>query len=223
MIQDTHIRDDVQREIFYTCGFNPACVGVSVEEGIVTLTGTLKSYEQKMAALRAAARIPHVRAIACKLEMPLPGPVTPSDGALARGAANLLACKVPLARDRVRIVAENGWITLQGTVETQEQKESAAQVLRELADLKGVDNLIAVGPALDADVIKDQIEADLARNASIEDRNILVEVNHDRVVLHGEVRSISEREEAERVAWAAAGVSDVANHILVAETVASDR
>jgi osmotically-inducible protein OsmY len=223
MIQDTHIRDDVQREIFYTCGFNPASVGVAVNEGIVTLTGMLKSYEQKLAALRAAARIPHVRAIACKLEVQLPGPLTANDAELARSAANLITCKVPLSKDRVRIVAENGWITLQGTVESQEQKETAALVLKDLAGLRGVDNLITVGPSLDEETIKDQIEADLARNSSIDDRNILVEVNHDRVVLHGEVHSVSEREEAERTAWAAQGVSDVANHILVAEAVGSNR
>jgi osmotically-inducible protein OsmY len=222
MIRDTHIRDDVQREIFYTCGFNPASVGVAVEEGIVTLTGTLNSYEQKLAALRAAARVPHVRAIACELEVPLPGPRTAGDSGLARGAANLFACNAPQFKDRVRIVAENGWITLQGTVESNEQKDTAADVLKELAGLKGVDNLITVGPAIDAEAIKDRIEADLAINRSIDDRNILVEVNHDRVVLHGEVRSATEREEAERIAWSSAGVSDVANHILVSEAVASD-
>jgi osmotically-inducible protein OsmY len=221
MIRDTHIRDDVQREIFYTCGFNPASVGVAVDEGIVTLTGTLNSYEQKLAALRAAARVPHVRAIACELEVPLPGPRTATDAGLARGAANLFACKAPQFKDRVRILAENGWITLQGSVESNQQKETAADVLKELTGLKGIDNLITVGPAIDAEAIKNRIEADLA-GSSIDDRNILVEVNQDRVVLHGEVRFTSEREEAERIAWSSTGVADVANHILVSEAVALD-
>ncbi len=221
MTKDTHIRDDVQREIAYTPGLRAAAIGVEVEDGIVTLTGTVSSYAEKLAALHAAERIAHVRAVACEIEVRLPGPRVRSDSDLAHAAANILDWNSSVPRDRVRIRVEHGWVTLEGTVDWQYQKDAAADAIAELTGVKGVENLVSVNPAMSADDTKEQIEAALRRSATIEDRNILVEVNQDKVVLHGEVRSIPEREEAERIAWSAPGVSDVANHIVVAEAVAA--
>jgi osmotically-inducible protein OsmY len=223
MVQDTHVRDDIERELFYSCRFNPASIGVSVEDGIATLTGTVHSYEEKLVALRAAARIPQVRAIACQIEVRLPGPISPTDTDLARRAANVLACDSTVPQDRIRILVENGWVTLQGTVESEHQRSAVARGVSEIAGVKGVDNLVAVNAALDAERIKEQIEAALAASVSIEDRNILVEVKNDSVILHGEARSAGERDEAEKIAWSGAGVCDVANHILVANSVSVGR
>lgn len=223
MIQDSQIRDDVQRELFYSPELNAARIGVSVEEGIVTLAGSVDSYQQKLAALRAAERIAQVRAVACQLEVRLPGPHIPTDPDLAHAAANVLAWNNSVPANRLRICVENGWITLKGTVDWQYQKDAAARAIADLTGVKGVDNLVNVNPSLDAEDLKEQIEAALRRSATIEDRNVLVEVNADKVVLHGEVRSIPEREEAERIAWAAPGVADVANHILVAAPVSNTR
>jgi osmotically-inducible protein OsmY len=219
MIKDTHIRDDVQRELFYTPGLNAATIGVAVQDGIVTLTGTVNTYAQKLAALQAAERIAHVKAVACGLDVRLPGPQIRTDTDLAYAAANVLAWNSSVPSDRIRIRVENGWITLEGTVDWQVQKDAAADAISKLTGLKGVENLVSVNPVMNAEDIKEQIEAALKRSAAIEDRNVLVEVNQDKVVLHGEVRSIPEREEAERIAWSAPGVSDVANHILIAEPV----
>ena len=223
MITDTHIRDDVQRELFYTPDLNAARIGVSVEDGIVTLTGSVDTHHQKLAAVHAAERIANVRAVACELQIRLPGPHVLTDSGLARAVANILAWSKSVPPDRVRICVENGWVTLEGTLDWQYQKDAAAAAVAELADAKGVDNLISVNPSLNAEGVKEQIEAVLKRSPTIEDRNILVEVNNDKVVLHGEVRSTDERSEAEKIAWSAPGVSDVANHILVAETISSGR
>ena len=223
MIQDTHIRDDVQRELFYTPGLNSARIGVSVENGVVTLSGSVDKYEQKLAALRAAERVAQVRAVACALQVRLPGPQVVTDAGLAQAVANVLAWNSAVPADRVRVRVENGWITLEGTVDWQYQKEAAAVAVAGLTGAKGVDNLINVNPALDIEQVKEQIEAALRRSPTIEARNVLVEVNHDKVVLHGEVRSVGEREEAEKIAWAAPGVTDVANHVLVAEAVSPGR
>ena len=223
MIQDTHIRDDVQREMFYTPGLNAARIGVSVENGVVTLNGSVDTYEQKLAALRAAERIANVRAVACELEVRLPGPHIATSTGLAQAVANVLAWNSAVSPDRIRVRVENGWITLEGTVDWQYQRDAAARVVGELTGVKGVDNLISVNPTLDAEGVKEQIESALRRSPTIEDRNILVEVNNDKVVLHGEVRSIAEREEAEKIAWSAPGVADVANHILIAEAVSLGR
>ncbi|HYL38251.1 MAG TPA: BON domain-containing protein [Bryobacteraceae bacterium] len=219
MIKDTHIRDDVQRELFYTPGLNAASIGVAVDDGVVTLTGTIGSYPQKLAALHAAERIAHVKAVACKIEVRLPGPQVRNDADLAHAAANVLDWNSSVPPDRIRIRVENGWITLEGTVDWQYQKNAAATAIVGLTGVKGVANLVSVSPGMSAENIREQIEAALKRSATIEDRNILVEVREDKVVLHGEVHSIPDREEAERIAWSAPGVSDVANHILIAELV----
>jgi len=221
MIQDTHVRDDVQRELYYTPELDSARIGVSVEDGVVTLTGTVDSYHQKLAAIHAAARITNVRAVACQMEVRLVGPRILSDTDLARAAANVLSWNSSVPADRIRISVENGWVTLDGTVDWQYQKDGAARAIAELTGVRGVDNLVSVNPALDATGIKEQIEAALRRSAAVEDRNILVEVNNDKVILHGEVRSIAERDEAERIAWTAAGVADVADHILVGALAAA--
>ncbi|HLG95785.1 MAG TPA: BON domain-containing protein [Bryobacteraceae bacterium] len=223
MIKDTHIRDDVQRELFYTPGLNAARIGVALEDGVVTLSGTVDNYEQKLAALRAAARIANVRAIACAIQVRLPGPRPLTDSDLAHAVANLLAWKCPVPSDRIRVRVENGWVTLEGTVDSPDQKEAAGTALAELSGIRGVDNLISVHPALDAEEIRRRIEVALRASPAIEDRNILVEVTNDKVVLHGEVRSSSEREEAEKIAWSMPGVADVADHIVIAEAVASRR
>lgn len=219
MIQDIHIRDDVQRELFYATGASAARIGVSVEQGVVTLTGRVDSHEQKVEAVRAAERVPHVRAVACQLECHVPGPFLLSDSGLAHAVANILAWDSVAPQDRIRVRVENGWVTLEGTVDWQQQKDAATSALSTVTGIRGVDNLLCVNPTLDANAVKEQIEAALKSSPRIEDRDVLVEVKHDQVVLHGEVRSLSEREEAERIAWSAEGVADVANHILVAQAV----
>jgi osmotically-inducible protein OsmY len=223
MVPDTHVRDDVQRELYYTPGLNAARIGVSVEDGVVTLTGTLGNHHLKLAAIHAAERVKNVRAVACRIEIPLPGPRMATDADLASAAANALAWNECVPPDRVRICLENGWITLEGTVDWQNQKHDAARAVGTVTGIRGVENLISVNPALDGRRVKEQIEFALRRSVSIEERNVLVEVNADKVILHGEVQSMLEREEAERIAWEAAGVSDVANHILIAQSVSNSR
>jgi osmotically-inducible protein OsmY len=217
MSGDVHIRDDIQREFYYSPRLNGAAIGVAVQDGIVTLTGTVDTHAQKLEALRAAERIAGVKAVANRMDVRLPGPSDPTDTGLARAAANVLAWNTAVPPDRVRIGVEGGWITLEGMLDWQYQRDAAGSAVAALTGVKGVENRISVNSGVSAEDTKARIEAALKLSPSIEDRNILVEVNHDKVVLHGEVRSIPEREEAERIAWTAPGVSDVSNHILVAQ------
>jgi osmotically-inducible protein OsmY len=160
-----------------------------------------------------------VKAVANRIDVRLPGPSDPTDTDLARAAANVLAWNNSVPPDRVRIGVESGWITLEGMLDWQYQRDAAGSAVAALAGVKGVENRISVNSGVSAGDTKARIEAALKLSANIEDRNILVEVNHDKVVLHGEVPSIGQREEAERIAWTAQGVSDVSNHILVAQPV----
>lgn len=216
---DIQVREDVQRELLYNPGINAAAIGVAVQDGVVTLMGTVDSYAQKLEAVRAAERIAQVRAVACELEVRLPGAYERTDTDLARAAANVLAWNISVPAERVRITVQNSWIVLEGTVDWQYQKDAAASAVTYLTGVQGVDNLIMVNPLAGAEDKKQQIEAALRRCATIEDRNIVVEVNHDLVALYGEVRSLPEREEAERIAWSAPGVCDVQNHLTVGEGI----
>jgi len=223
MNMDMQIRHEVERELFYSLGIKAAGIGVAVQDGIVTLTGTVADHPQKLEAVHAAERVLHVRAVACQLELQSPSPQEPTDKDLACAAANVLAWNRSVVADRLRIVVENGWVTLEGTVDWQQQKDAAAAAVAGINGVKGVDNLVNVNPAIAAEDVKEKIQAALKQSPAIEDRNVLVEVNGDRVVLHGQVRSMAEREEAERIAWSAADISDVANHIQVAEPVGARR
>ena len=220
MSGDSHIRDDVQRELAYNPKLNAAAIGVVVEDGVVTLTGKVQTYAQKLEALHAAERVAGVRAVACELIVHLPGPLERTDADLARAAANVLAWSSLVPADRIRLWVQSGWIVLEGTVDWQYQKDAASATVSTLQGVRGVENLVTVNPALNSQDTKGQIEAALRRSSAVEDRNILVEVSHDKVVLHGEVRSIAEREEAERIAWSAPGVADVSNRILVMAPIA---
>jgi osmotically-inducible protein OsmY len=221
MSKDTQARDDVQRELFYNPGVNAAAIGVAVQDGVVTLTGEVETYGQKLEAVRAAERISQVKAVACKLQVRLPGPHERTDTDLARAAANALAWNSCVPPDRIRIAVENGWIRLEGTVEWQYQRDAAGDAVAYLSGVKGVDNLLSVNPLASSEDTRQEIEAALKRCGTIVARNILVEVQNDKVALYGEVRSIPEREEAERIAWSAPGVADVANHLTVSESVAA--
>jgi len=176
-------------------------------------------HAQKLEAVHAAERIPHVRAVASALEVRLAVPKEPTDQDLATTAANVLVWNSGVPADRLRIVVENGWVTLEGTVDWEYQKDAAVAAVAAINGVRGVDDLVNVNPAIGAEDVKEKIQAALKRSPSIEDRNVLVEVNGDRVVLHGQVRSLAEREEAERIAWSSPGITDVANHIQVAEPV----
>jgi len=217
MSQDLEIRSDIERELFYNFGPAAASIGVAVKDGIVTLTGAVDTYAQKLQALHAAERITHVRAVASELQVRLPGQYQRGDSDLARTVANVLSWNSLVPPRRVRVSVENGWITLEGTVDWRYQKDAAVDAVATLMGVNGVDDRLRVNPTLNAEKVKSEIDAALKRSATIEDRNILVEVDNDKVTLHGEVPSLPEREEAERIAWAAPGVADVANHIIVVE------
>jgi osmotically-inducible protein OsmY len=217
MIQDIQIRQDVELELLYDAGVNAATIGVAVNDGVVTLTGTVSSYAEKMAAVHAAERVQFVRAVACELNVDLPGPEEWTDADLARAVANVLAWNSSVPLGRIRVEVENGWITLEGTVDWQYQKSAAVAAVTFLRGVRGINDLVNVNPLVSAENTKEQIEAGLRRCATIDVRNLLVEVHDDKVVLTGSVHSIPERDEVERIAWSAPGVSDVANHVAITE------
>ena len=138
------------------------------------------------------------------------------DPEIARDAVAAVKNQLPISSERIKVVVKNGWVTLEGQVEWQYQKNPAENAVRRIKGVKGVSNLINLKPRAEPSEIKKKIVDAFRRNAEVDGNRIVVEANGSEVVLKGTVRSWIEREEAERVAWSAPGVTKVEDRIVVA-------
>jgi osmotically-inducible protein OsmY len=215
MRNDSELQRDVQEELRWEPVLHPAEIGVVVKDGLVTLTGHVDSYAAKLAAERAAKGVAGVRAVVEEIAVRLPGSSLRTDEDIARAALNALRWHVLVPDPGVKVTVENGWVTLEGQVEWEYQRRSAEQAVRYLLGVKGVINKITVTPKAAASEVKSKIAAALKRSAEVDAQRITVETKNGTVLLKGSVRSWFEREEAEKAAWAAPGVSKVDDRITV--------
>ena len=212
---DEQIQTDVLEELKWDTRVRPNEIGVAVKDGIVTLTGWVDSYLKKMAAEEAAHRVPGVKAVANDIEVRLPGFAERTDTDLAAAVLNALRWDAAIPTGKVDVTVSQGWVTLKGEVDYAFQKRDAERAVRRLSGVKGVSNLIVVKPQVFPSDLKQQIERALVRNAETDARNITIEVEGSKVILRGTVRSYAEKQAAEDTVWAAPGVTDVENRIVV--------
>jgi osmotically-inducible protein OsmY len=212
---DKEIQQAVLRELEWEPEVKSTEIGVAVKDGVVTLAGFVDSYVKKYAAERAAKRVYGVKAVVNDLEVKLPVGSERPDPDIARAAVQALESRITVPHDRLKVIVRNGWITVEGDVDWEYQKEEAENAIRYLPGVKGITNLITVKPKVTSSVVKEKIEEALRRMADVDARRITVETTNGKVILKGSVRSWVEREEAERAAWRAPGVKEVEDHISI--------
>ena len=215
MKSDSDIERDVKQQLRWEPGLDAADIAVSVKNGVVALTGFTHSYVDKYNAERAAKRVSGVVGVANDIEVRLPSVDEVPDPEIARDAVAAIRTRLPLSYKEIKVTARNGWITLEGDVEWQYQKQTAESAVRYVKGVKGVINLINVKPQVQPTEVKRKIEEALKRSAEVDANRIQVEAHGGEVILKGTVRSWIERDEAEHAAWAAPGVVKVEDRIVV--------
>ena len=211
---------ELQERVINALAFEPsidaAQIGVTVHDGVVTLRGSVTTFLQKSTAEHRASHVYCVRAIANDIEVLPSHDTRRSDPAIAEAAANALDWNSAVPGKSVQVAVRNGWVTLSGTVHWQFERAAAESCVRGLYGVKGVTSSIVVQPLVRTEDIKAKIESAFKRSAEIDAAQVHVDARDGQVTLTGTVRSLSERREAERAAWSAAGVRLVDDRIAVA-------
>jgi osmotically-inducible protein OsmY len=216
MRSDDDIKRDVEEELASDPDIESADIAVAVKDGVVTMTGFVRSFNQKWQAESDTKRVKSVAAVANDIEVRLPALSERPDPDIARDVVMAIQNELPNSFEQVKAVVKGGWVTLEGEIEWHYQRDRAEAAARRVRGVKGVTNAIRLKPitAVPSEV-KKRIEDAFKRSATIDANRIEVKTNGDTVILRGKVRSWVESQEAERAAWAAPGVRHVENRIVV--------
>jgi osmotically-inducible protein OsmY len=215
MKSDHEIELDVRDELEWDPDLDATDIAVSVQKGVVTLAGFVKNYADKHEAESAAKRVAGVLGVANDIEVRTPSVDERPDPEIARDAVAAIKSQLPISSENIKVIVKDGWVTLEGNVEWQYQRKTAETAVCRIKGVRDVSNLIQLKPRAQPSEIKRKIQDAFKRSAEVDANRITVEANGGEVVLKGTVRSWIEREEAERAAWAAPGVTKVEDRIVV--------
>lgn len=212
---DKDLKQHVQSALDWEPSLDASDIGISVDEGVVTLRGNVASYAEKITAERVALRVYGVKGLANDLVVHLVSLFERTDTELAQAAVAAFKWNTMVPKDGVTVAVKNGWLTLNGSVDWQYQKDAAARAVRDLTGVKGLTNSIIVEPHAKTIDVRDKIEAAFKRSAEIDARRINVTAANGTIILSGNVHSWAERQEAERAAWSAPGVTQVDDRLAI--------
>ena len=215
-MNDLSLRKTILEELEFQPDIDAANIGVAVNNGVVTLSGHVSNYAQKVSAERAVKAVKGVRALAEKIQVRLDKGAGTADDTIANRALNIIDWSSDLPLDAVKVIVENGWVSLEGQVDWQYQKETVERAVRKLSGVVGVDNRLTLRPWVDVVDIQQCIEEALKRNAEVDAKGIHIKVEGSVVKLEGKVHLWRERQIAERAAWSVPGVNKVEDHLLIA-------
>ena len=215
-MSDLSLRKTILETLEFQPEIDAANIGVAVENGVVTLSGHVKSYAEKISAEQAAKSVKGVRALAEEIQVRLAKGAGTDDDTIATRALNIITWSSDIAEGTVKVIVQKGWITLEGEVDWQYQKEAVERAVRKLSGVLGVNNQISLRARVDVVDIQQRIEEALKRNAEIDAKGIHVKVDGDAVKLEGKVHLWRERQLASRAAWSVPGVRKVYDHLQIA-------
>jgi osmotically-inducible protein OsmY len=213
------LRQDVLDELEYEPSIDAAHIGVSAEDGVVTLNGYVETFAQKVAAVDAARRVKGVRGVADEIEIRYPGGKRTADDEIAKRAIDVLKWDTSVPAEAVQVTVRNGWVTLTGQVSWQYQRLAAEGDVRKLPGVVGIANNISIRPVAQVLDVRAKIEAALRRRAELEAIGIRVSVaDGGKVTLEGDVANWKEREVVETAAWSAPGVTSLDDRLRITYT-----
>jgi osmotically-inducible protein OsmY len=212
---DPDIKRDVEDELRSDPDIDATDIATAMKDGVVTLAGFVRSFRQRRKAEQDVKRVAGVVGVANNIEVRLPIIHRHPDPNIARDAVEAIKSELPSSWERIKVIVEDGLITLEGEVEWHYQLERVEEAVARVRGIQGVINCIEVRPRAPAIEIKRKIEEAFRRAAEIDASRITVEANGSKIILRGTVRSWAEREQAERAAWSAPGVSKVDNRIRI--------
>lgn len=213
---DMTLKQTILDALEFEPSIDAASIGVSVDNGVVTLSGHVPTYSEKMKAEDLTIAIRGVKAIAQEIEVRPAGTHLTADDEIARRVLDVLRWSTALPAEAVKVKVQGGWLTLAGSVEWNFQREAAARAVREMSGVKGVTNNIVITPKATPADLRERIEKALKRQAELDMNNIRVSVVDGAVTLEGKVHSLSERRVAEQAVWAAPGIREVRDRLSVA-------
>jgi osmotically-inducible protein OsmY len=217
MKTDQQLKQDVIAELGWEPAVNASQIGVEVKDGIVTLAGHVDSFTEKWQAEKATQRVAGVKGLAVEMDVKLPGMSNRTDADVARSVENTLQWLSYLPTDAVKVIVENGWVTLSGEVDWNYQRLNAAAVVRDLMGVRGLTENIGIKSraVIPSSSIEADIEAALRRRLDSNLQDISVAVHDGDVTLSGRVQSLWDRERALGLAWSSAGVKHVRDDLRI--------
>ncbi|MCP9768724.1 BON domain-containing protein [Lacihabitans sp. LS3-19] len=215
MKNNAELQTDVQNAIKWEPLLHSAEIGVTAKDGIVSLTGVVDSYAKKVEAENAAKKVLGVKALVEKIEVKYPSHFTKTNVEIAEEVLTALKANWSVPKDKVTVKVENGWITLDGELQWNYQKDAAKNAVNYLMGVRGVTNNIKIKAETHDEIEKKTVEDAIARNWNVDDTDLSVSVTGTTVTLTGTVNSWYEKEEAGRIAWNTPGIWHLENDLVV--------